>query len=408
MYRKVVESQTLLINTQSKIMTAQNKKVIAFGFGQSPFAPPANVVKALKASSDRREYSSVQGDAELRALMASFHNDHNGLSVDPGKILLAPGSKILIFSIFLAFKQADVFIPAPSWVSYAPQAQLCGHHIIKIPTSFKERWRICPAAIQDSARMKKHQASILILNYPGNPDGLTYSEEELKNIAMAAKAQNMLVISDEIYGFLNHAGNHRSLANYYPHKTITTTGLSKWCGAGGWRLGAAFVHGSEQDELMQSMIGIGSETYSCAPVPVQIAAKTAYRSFEEIKPYLERQGGILSQIGAFCSLHLTEAGIRTHSPQGGFYLFPDFSLHKTNLEARGITTSALLCKRLLEETGVALLPASAFGFEPEFLAARLAYVDFTEPHGNGTLQVPRDCPRVAEGIDKIISWIQAM
>lgn len=122
----------------------------------------------------------------------------------------------------MAFKKADVFIPAPSWVSYAPQAKLVGHHIIKLNTTFEERWRINSKTIAEGAKLKKHETSILILNYPGNPDGLTYSKQELIDIAGITKSQNMLVISDEIYGLLNHNRAHLSFSNYYPEKTITT------------------------------------------------------------------------------------------------------------------------------------------------------------------------------------------
>ena len=90
MFRQVEESQTLLINTQSQILAAQNRKIIKFGFGQSPFLPPKNVLQALKESVHHKEYSSVQGDPELRELMSKFHKDHNGLEVDSNDILIAP------------------------------------------------------------------------------------------------------------------------------------------------------------------------------------------------------------------------------------------------------------------------------------------------------------------------------
>ncbi len=405
LYKEIEESQTLLINTQSKLLIDQNKKVIKFGFGQSPFLPPKSVLKALKESVKHKEYTSVQGDSELREFMSAFHKQHNSLEVDPNNILIAPGSKILLFNILMAFKNADVFIPSPSWVSYAPQARLAGHHIIKLNTTFEERWRINSKTIVEGTKLKKHEASILILNYPGNPDGLTYSEQELIDIAQIAKSQNMLVISDEIYGLLNHNHSHLSFSNYYPEKTITTTGLSKWCGAGGWRFGAAFLYKNIEPEFKQALIGIGSETYSCAAAPVQIAAKTAYKNFNETKDYVDYQIDILKKIGNYCSDHLNSEKIKVHAPQGGFYIFPDFSFHKEKLNLRGITTSHQLCERLLIETGVALLPASAFGFDADNLVARLAYVDFKEPKEKHLFNIQNDSPNIIEGIEKIVNWI---
>jgi aspartate aminotransferase len=246
-------------------MASQNKRIIKFGFGQSPFFPPADVLEAFKNAVHHKEYSSVQGDLKLRELMAKFNYDHNGLEVDPDNILIAPGSKILLFCILMAFENADVFTPTPAWVSYAPQAKLIGHNVIKLPTSFEKRWRINSESTNCAMLSKKHKPSILILNYPGNPDGLTYSEEQLIDIASAARKHNISVISDEIYVLLNHNHTHLSFASYYPERTITTTGLSKWCGAGSWRLGAAFLYKNIEPEFKQALIGICSETYSCAP-----------------------------------------------------------------------------------------------------------------------------------------------
>ena len=405
MYRQIDESQTLLINTQSKELLAQNKKIIRFGFGESPFLPPAHVLQALKQSVHHKEYASVQGDLELRELMSRFHYSHNGLIVSPDNILIAPGSKILIFNILMAFQNADVFLPAPSWVSYAPQAQLAGHHVVKVNTSYEKRWRITPDSILEAAKNKKHEVSILILNYPGNPDGLTYEEGELKEIAEVARQLNILVISDEIYGLLDYNESHLSFSNYYPEKTITTTGLSKWCGAGGWRFGAIFLYENIEPEFKQALIGIGSETYSCAPTPVQMAAKTAYRDYEETKVHLRRQIDLLKMVGNYCADRLNAHNIRVHAPRGGFYLFPDFMVYQEVLETLGITTSAQLCQHLLQDTGVALLPASAFGFDPDYLAVRLAYVDFREPSENEILDINVHFPNVVNGIDKILEWI---
>jgi aspartate aminotransferase len=405
MYRQIEESQTLLINTQSKDLESQHKKIIKFGFGQSPFLPPEFVLEALKNSVHHKEYTSVQGDLDLRRNMSQFHEAHNGLKVTPDNILIAPGSKILIFNILMSFKEADVFIATPSWVSYAPQAKLAGHTIIKLKTCFEERWRISPSTIREAAKNKKTKVSIMIINYPGNPDGLSYTEDELIELAEVAKELNILVISDEIYGLLDHNHEHKSFVNYYPERTITTTGLSKWCGAGGWRFGAAFLYDNIEPEFKQALIGIGSETYSCAPTPVQMAAKLAYQNYDTSLQYVSMQTNILKQIGNYCSEQLNASGIRVHAPEGGFYLFPDFSNHEKKLYTKGVTTSNQLCQQLLKDTGVVLLPASAFGFDENYLAARLAYVDFPNPKQDAPFDIKVDCPNVIEGINKICDWI---
>lgn len=404
-FRKIEESQTLLINNQSKNLESLQKKIFKFGFGQSPFLPPVQVMEALKANVHRKEYSSVQGDPELRQLIADFHFQVNGLKVAAGNVMIAPGSKILIYSILLSFKEADVFIPAPAWVSYAPQAKLAGHNIIPIETSFAKRWRVTPESMEHAYAKKEHEVSIMILNYPGNPDGLTYTKAEVMQIAKKARELNILVISDEIYGLLTHNQEHHSFANFYPEKTITTTGLSKWCGAGGWRLGVALLYEGIEDEFKKALIGIASETYSCAATPIQMAAKVAYGNVEKAQEFAKRQCHILEEVGNYCYTELVQSDIKLYPPEGGFYLFPDFSNYAERLGKLGINTSNELCNKILSETGVALLPGSAFGMEENHLTVRLSYVDFEDPLQKKDFNLERDCPKIIEGIQALKNWL---
>lgn len=404
-YRKIEESQTLLINNQSKNLEGLQKKVFKFGFGQSPFLPPVQVMEALKKNVHRKEYSSVQGDPELRQLISNFHFKVNGLRVAADNVMIAPGSKILIYTILLSFKQADVFIPVPAWVSYAPQAKLAGHNIISVGTSFAKRWRVTPESMENASAKKKHEVSIMILNYPGNPDGLTYTKTELEQIAKKAHELNILIIADEIYGLLTHNQKHHSFANFYPEKTITTTGLSKWCGAGGWRLGVALFYEGIEDEFKKTLIGIASETYSCAATPIQMAAKIAYGNVENALEFSKRQCHILEEVGNYCYHELLQADVKLYPPEGGFYLFPDFSNYVERLDKIGINTSNDLCEQILSETGVALLPGSAFGMEENHLTARLSYVDFEDPLQKTDFNLARDCPKIIEGIQALKNWL---
>ena len=142
---------------------------------------------------------------------------------------------MLIYAIMAAFKKANIFLVTPSWVSYEPQARLAGHTVYRIHTTFENKWRLLPDQLEkalDGVKDKEYP-SILVLNYPGNPDGLTYKKEKLEELATVLKKHNVIVISDEIYGLLNHKGEHCSIAKFYKN-TIVTTGLSKWAGAGGW------------------------------------------------------------------------------------------------------------------------------------------------------------------------------
>ena len=217
---------------------------------------------------------------------------------------------------------------------------------------------------------------ILVLNYPGNPTGMTYTSSELSDIAQAAKEQNILIISDEIYGWLNHNNNHESIATYYPEGTFITSGLSKWCGAGGWRLGTGIFPLNASKEFKITYNGIASETYSTTAAPIQFTATYIYNNLDKFQSFIQSQQQILKTVSQSIVNLLKTSGVNIHQPDGGFYIFPDFSPFQDALLKNGVDTSEKLCVELLNQKGVAMLPASAFGFSEATLYTRLCYVDF--------------------------------
>ena len=410
------KSETLLINEASKLKEMAGETIFKFGFGQSPFLPPQYVIDTLAEFSPRKEYVAVQGIQELREVVAAFHQHHDGIQTTADNVLIGPGSKMLIYAVLAAFNRADVYLITPSWVSYEPQAKLAKLDVNRIHTSFQDRWRLTPELMEEACQSRDvSKPGILILNYPGNPDGLSYTQEELTALAAVFRKYNILVISDEIYGLLNHTGEHKSLACVYPEGTIVTTGLSKWCGAGGWRLGVALLPNTIEKKFKETLIGIASETYSCAATPVQYAAIQAYQKDIRVNQYLHQQRRILKLAGNHIYQALKQAGVNVHAPQGGFYLNPDFSPLKEKLKSRGITSSELLCEVLLKETGVAILPGNAFGYEAGHLIARLAYVDFDgikalaaaeeEKEALSDAFLAEQCPKIVEGTRRLVEWL---
>jgi aspartate aminotransferase len=419
-YREVEKSQTLLLNEQSRNLEASGKEVFKFGFGQSPFPPLQAAVEKLKEHAGAKDYTPVQGIPALREAVASFHKQAEGIDVAAGRVLVAPGSKILIYAVMAAFERADVLVPAPAWVSYRPQAKLLGHRAIKVESTFESRWRVTPDAVEKAVRQKAdpNVPSVLIFNYPGNPEGMTYNAAELRALAETFRRHRILVVSDEIYGLLDHQGAHQSLAKFYPEATVVTGGLSKWCGAGGWRLGVAMLPEALDGEFKDAMLGIASETYSCAALPVQLAACAAYQWNKATQDYLFHQRRLLSYLGNRSADKLRAAGVRVHAPQGGFYLFLDFSTFAEKMKKKGATTSQALCARLLADTGVVLLPGDAFGIDPTHLSARLAYIEFdgkealaaSERVGSAALDeslMHGVFAKSAKGIERICDWLAA-
>jgi aspartate aminotransferase len=400
-------SATLAMNELAARLVAEGREVFHLGFGQSPFPPPAELVAALRDNAHRCEYLPVRGLPALREAVAAHHSRLHGMSVRADDVLIGPGSKQLMYLVQLAL-DAVTIVPTPAWVSYAPQARLAGRPCVTVPTDFDDGWRLTPAALEAVCGGLGGRRGLLVLNDPGNPTGATYGEAHLAVLAEVADRHRLLVLSDEIYGDLDHRGRHVSMARFHPDGTLVTSGLSKWCGAGGWRLGCLLV--PEALAGLRDAVAIAaSETFSAASAPIQYAAVSAYQGSAEISGALQEQRRLLAALGAWCVERLHGAGVRVCAAEGGFYLFPDFGPLAERLAARGITTSAELARRLLADNGVATLPGSAFGRPAEELTLRLAYVDFD---GGAALQacpgrgidepfLQQHCGRVLEGIERI-------
>ncbi len=374
--RGLSDSATLSINERCSRLKQEGRKIYNLGLGQSPFPVPVPVVDALKLHAHEKNYLPVRGLFELREAVAGFHMRLDHVEANPEQVLIGPGSKELLFLLQLSF-YGEIYVPTPCWVSYVPQSKILGKKVHLIHTRFENKWHITADDFAKLCESEKdmYRPRILVLNYPGNPDGLTYTASELKDIAKVAKEYEVLLLSDEIYGRLHHKGDHISVARFYPEGTIISSGLSKWCGAGGWRLGT-FTFPEDMDWLLDAMAAVASETYTSVSAPIQYAAVRAFRGGIRLERYLWHSRRILSTLGNICAKMLIEKGVRLHLPEGAFYLFLDFSPMKEMLSKRGIWNSTSLCERILEDTGVAVLPGSVFERPERELTARLAYVNF--------------------------------
>jgi aspartate aminotransferase len=414
-------SATVAINERSNQLLAEGRSIIKLGLGQSPFPVPPRVVEALQAHAHEKDYLPVKGLRTLRRAVAEHTARTTGLTDRTADdVLIGPGSKELMFLLQLVYC-GDLVIPSPAWVSYAPQARILGRTVRFIPSHPDNGFMITADAFARLCAEDPGRPRVVILNYPSNPTGATFGREELAAIAEVAREHGVVLLSDEIYGAVHHTGDHVSIAVFYPEGTIVSSGLSKWCGAGGWRLGT-FVFPPELRWLLDAMAAAASETYTSTSAPIQHAAVTAFQGGPDIDAYLEGSRRILGMLGTWVHRRLGAAGIRAPAPAGGFYLFPNFEHVRERLARRGIATSRALCEQLIGETGVAILPGDDFGRPPDELTARLAYVDFD---GEAALEaiatdegrlLPGDhvdegflracAPRVLEGIDRICDWIE--
>ncbi|MCO6435766.1 MAG: aminotransferase class I/II-fold pyridoxal phosphate-dependent enzyme [Phycisphaerae bacterium] len=413
-------SATLAIKEVCRRLRGQGKHIYDFGLGQSPFPVPGTVVDALRHSAHEKDYLPVQGLPALREAVAEFHRRRDHIAVDPSRVLIGPGSKELMFLLQLSF-YGEIVLRTPCWVSYLPQARIIGRQINLMHTSFETGWKIRPEQLLERLEGEQDdlRPRLFILNYPSNPTGHTYTADELKELAEVARRFQLIILSDEIYGQLHYQGEHVSIARFYPERTIVSSGLSKWCGAGGWRLGT-FTFPEELQWLLESMAAVASETYTSVCAPVQYAAVEAFHCGVSVERYLWHVRRILSAMAQRCVSTLHDAGIALHPPAGSFYLYPDLSPLKERAAARGIRSGAVLCRRLLEETGVAVLPGSSFARPAEELTLRLSFVDFDgasalaasenvpldQPLPEATLE--RCCRNVFEGVERVAAWAKAL
>ena len=396
-------SSTLRINEISKKLESDGKKIYKFGFGQSPFEVPDDVIDELKNNAHQNEYLPMQGLNELRNAISKYASSQNNNNYKEENVIIGPGTKELMFLLQQLF-DGDILLPAPSWVSYAPQALISRNKTHWITTTRENNWFPTTEEIEKIILKNKDKNYLLFLNSPNNPSGQICSN--LKEISNIAKKYNILILSDEIYSELSFNENFKSISQFYPEKTIISTGLSKWCGAGGWRLGY-FLIPEALRELRDSLKILASETFSSVSAPIQYAAIAAYSNNHD--EYINNSRSILKAVGEYVYENLKSNTISMNKPQGGFYLMPEFLIEK-------FSTSEEMCSNILKETGVALLPGSDFGFSKERMITRLSFTDF---NGDEFMQnvkktkkvdmnsISKFAPKIIEGAKKLKDWVES-
>ena len=369
------ESATLAINTKARELRSQGNPVCHFGFGQSPFPVPEVMEAALRDNAGAKDYLPTLGLPALREAVAAFYRDTFKMDFSAENVCVGPGSKELIFQTLFQL-ECTVLIPAPSWVSYGPQAQLLGKTVQTIETQRSNRYLLQAEELEQQCQKLANTPKLLILNSPNNPTGAVYRDDELKSLAAVCRVHDIIVISDEIYAMVDFTDRpFSSLSHYYPEGTIVTGGLSKSFAAGGYRLGVMLI----PDALSVMIDGIkiiASETFSAVASPIQYAALAAYGNFEAVRPFITKTCAIHRTVAEYIHRRFITMDLNCPAPEGAFYLFPDFQNYADKLSAININTDVELCDLLLDQANIALLPGSEFYREQTDLSARVAYVDY--------------------------------
>ncbi len=402
-FKDLKTSATLRINEISKELQNQGKEIYKFGFGQSPFMIPENIITELKKNAHQNKYLPMQGLPELREAVANFESKKKKQKYTASNIIIGPGSKELMFLLHMIF-DGEILLPAPSWVSYKPQAILGRNKFHIIETYREKNWFPSAKAIESIVSKNVNKNYLLFLNSPNNPSGLIC--KNLDELAEVIKKYNILVLSDEIYSDLTFENNFTSIADYCPQHTIISNGLSKWCGAGGWRLGY-FVIPNEYLKLMNSLKVLASETFTSVSAPIQYAAILAFNDHQT--EYLNKSKNILKTLGNYVYENLSSNNVLIIKPQGGFYLMPEFINKKFN-------SSEEMCNDILNKTGVATLPGSDFGFPSKKMLARISFTDFNGKEFMKNIssderiednKINKFAPKIVQGTKKLKDWVES-
>ena len=397
-------SATLRMNEESKKFETQETKIFKFGFGQSPFQIPKDIVDELKNNAYQNKYLPMQGLPELRSSISRYINNKKKYNYVSENVIIGPGTKELMFLLHVLF-DGDVILPVPSWVSYAPQAIIGRNKIHWLETTSSNNWFPTAESLEKIISKNKNKNYLLFLNSPNNPSGQICNN--LEEISVVAKKNNLIILSDEIYSELSFKKDFKSIANYCPEKTIISNGMSKWCGAGGWRLGF-FIIPESLNEIKNSLKTLASETFSSVNAPAQYAAIAAYENNHD--EYIDNSKNILKAVGEYVYDNLKSNKVSINKPEGGFYLMPEFS-NET------FSDSNEMCGNLLKHTGISLLPGSVFGFSKKKMTARLSFTDFNGQEFMKNISQSQKidqnvllkyAPKIIEGVDKLKNWSESI
>lgn len=414
--REIRESATLAINQRVNILRQSGRTIWHFGFGQSPFPVHPKMQEALRQNAFRKEYLPTLGLPALREAICSFHREHFQYEFAPDRVIIGPGSKELIFQA-LYLLEGPLILPAPCWVSYAPQGEICGKPVVPVIAGKTDGYKVRAKQLRAAGRELPAGQKVMILNSPNNPTGVVYSADELESLAQVCRELNIIVISDEIYSHVCFNGTPaKGIGSFYPEGTIVTGGLSKAFSAGGYRLGFLAAP-AEMTGFIEAFVTLASETFSCVSSPIQYAAVVAFSDDSDVMEYIDQCTLLHNAAGDYLYERFTEMSLGCIRPEGGFYLFPDFAPFRRPLEGLGIAGSPDLCEYLLENVGVAMLPGTDFCHPAEELTCRVTSVDYDggAVHEASLAQPQLDrafiethCPNLKNGCDALKKFLESL
>ncbi|EMB63103.1 pyridoxal phosphate-dependent aminotransferase [Streptococcus mutans] len=326
--------------------------VLKLTLGEPDFATPKHIKEAAKRAIDADEshYTGMAGLLALRQAASAFVKEKYHLTYNPdNEILVTIGAtEALSASLTAILEPGDkVLLPAPAYPGYEPVVNLVGAEVVEIDTRAND-FVLTPEMLEEAILKEGEALKAVILNYPTNPTGVTYSRQQIKNLAEVLKKYPIFVISDEVYAELTYTGeSHVSIAEYLPDQTILISGLSKSHAMTGWRLGLIFAPAVLTAQLIKSH----QYLVTAATTSVQFAAIEALTNGKDDalpmkEEYIKRRDYIIEKMEAM--------KFKIIKPDGAFYIFAKIPV------AQGQDSFKFL-QDFAKEKAVAFIPGVAFG-----------------------------------------------
>lgn len=366
---RMEESATLKMTQLARNLKAQGHDVISLSIGEPDFDTPDHIKEAAKKALDEgyTKYTPVPGLMELRQAICTKFKRDNGLEFTPAQIVVSNGAKQTIANLCLSLLDEgdEVVILAPYWVSYSAIVELAGGVSVLVKAGIEQDYKVSAeqveAVITDKTKM-------VIFSSPCNPTGSVFLRSELEAIAnVISKHENIFIVSDEIYEYINFTDQHTSIGTIpsVADRTITVNGFAKGFAMTGWRLGymggPAWI--ADACTKIQGQVTSGANSFG------QKAAAEALLG--DMTPSTEMRNAFLKRRDLVIDLLNEIPGFKVNKPEGAFYIFPDISEYfgKSNGSVT-INDADEFAEYILNTAHVAVVSGAAFGADNCF---RLSY-----------------------------------
>lgn len=326
--------------------------VLRLTLGEPDFTTPEHVKEAAKRAIDQNQsyYTGMSGLLTLRQAASDFVREKYQLDYAPeNEILVTIGAtEALSATLTAILEEGDkVLLPAPAYPGYEPIVNLVGAEVVEIDTT-ENGFVLTPECLEKAIIEQGDKLKAVILNYPANPTGITYSREQLEALAAVLRKYEIFVVCDEVYSELTYTGeNHVSLGTMLRDQAIIINGLSKSHAMTGWRLGFIFAPANFTSQLIKShqyLVTAANTMAQHAAVEALTAGKNDAEPMK--KEYIQRRDYIIEK--------MTNLGFEIIKPDGAFYIF-------AKIPAGYNQDSFAFLKDFAQKKAVAFIPGAAFG-----------------------------------------------